>query len=161
MKNIVYSTLAVIFSLSGCTPQKKLVENVPFETGNVVCQSWTGGRAESGSGIRLDIELPQGETEGIQLQQAFFRGKVANLSLQTKGGQQIASANFVNNNRNKSDLIMDADSKKEVGNQPPELLAEFPFDLQPTECVVSYLEGKKLRYHKLGNIQETKPLIYK
>ena len=157
----MYSTLAVLFSLSGCTPQKKLVENAPFETGSVVCQSWTGGRAESGSGIRLDIEMPLGTEEGIQLQQAYFRGKVANLSLQTKAGKQIASANFVNQSDKKPDVIMDADAKKEVGNQAPKLAEEFPFELQPTECVISYLEGKRLRYYKLEGVQETKPLIYK
>jgi len=161
MKNIVYSTLVMIFSFSGCVPQKKLVENAPFQMGDAICQSWTGGRAESGSGIRLNIEVLDDELGAIQLQQVYFRGKVANLKLETKADKRYASANFINKTGKKPDVIMDVDAKKEVGNQPPELDDEYPFELQASECVISYLEGKKLRYYKLEGIQEAKPLIYK
>ncbi len=161
MKNILYSALIMIFSLSSCTPQKKLVATTPFQIGETTCQSWVGGRPESGSGIRLNIPMLSDDMQGVQVQQAYFRGKVADLKMKTEDGKKFATANFQNNPGDKPDLIMDADAKKEVGNSAPELKDKFPFELEPTECVISYLDGDTVKYHKLEGVKELKPLIYK
>ncbi len=161
MKNILYSALIMVFSLSSCTPQKKLVATTPFQMGEATCQSWVGGRPESGSGIRLNIPMLSEDMQGVQFQQVYFRGKVTDLKMKTEEGKKYATANFLNNPADKPDIIMDADAKKEVGNRPPELKDEFPFELQPTECVISYLDGDTIKYHKVEGVKELKQLIYK
>ena len=96
----------------------------------------------------------------MKLQQAYFRGKIADVSLKSNDGSWFAEANFKNTNMGKPDMVMHADSKKEVGNAPPKLNEKIPFELQEDECVLSYLDGDKVKYFKLVGIKEKKPLIY-
>lgn len=160
MKAITYIILILGFSFTGCSSQKKLVENAPFEVGEATCQRWSGGRAESGSGILLQVPLLQDNMDEMKLQQAYFRGKIADVSLKSNDGSWFAEANFKNTNMGKPDMVMHADSKKEVGNAPPKLNEKIPFELQEDECVLSYLDGDKVKYFKLVGIKEKKPLIY-
>lgn len=160
MRLISYMMFALLFSLSGCSSQKKLVDNPPFEMGDATCQRWVGGRAESGSGILLNIPVNEAMPGNTQLQQAFFRGMVADLKMEEKEGQMVATANFLNKQEEKPDMVMHADPKKEVGNKPPKLKDEFPFELEADECVVSYSEGGKTKYVKINGIKEKKPLTY-
>ncbi|WP_343486944.1 hypothetical protein [Allomuricauda sp. d1] len=159
MKTAAYIILALGFSLTGCSSQKKLVENPPFEVGNATCQSWLGGRAESGSGMKLEIPVTNIPATAT-LQKAYFRGKVATITLEEKEGQSYATANFSNKSIEKPDIIMHRDPKKEVGNQPPKLQEEIPFELDANECVVSYIEGDTVKYVKVSDIKEKKPLVY-
>lgn len=160
MKAFTSIMLAMAFSLSGCSSQKKLVEDPPFEVGDASCQAWVGGRAESGSGTKLEIPISGGLSADMAMQQAFFRGKIAKIKVETKEGMTLATANFMNSNEDKPDMVMHADSTKEVGNQPPKLNKEFPFELQADECVISYIDGDKVRYTKINDIKEKKPLVY-
>ncbi len=160
MKAFTYIILAMVFSLSGCNSQKKLVSNVPFETGQASCQAWVGGRAESGSGTKLEIPITSALPESMSMQQAFFRGKIAEVKLVTKEGVTLATANFMNANEEKPDMTMHADSTKEAGNQPPELNKEFPFELNADECVISFMDGNTVKYAKIEGIKEKKPLVY-
>ena len=79
------------------------------------------------------------------LQQAFFRGRVADIKVEEKDGEWMAIANFINQREEKPDMVMHADPKKEVGNRPPKLEEKFPFELGPDECVVSYMEDGKTK----------------
>ena len=161
MKIFTYTILAMVFSLSGCSSQKKLVKNAPFEMGQGTCQSWTGGRPETGSGMKLEIPVLSESMSSIKMQQAFFRGKVADISMNTMDGKLIATANFMNANSAKPDIVMHADAKKEVGNQPPKLQEKLPFEIGENECVISYIDGDKVKYYKIEGVKEKKPLIYK
>lgn len=161
MKIFTYTLLAMALSLSGCSSQKKLVDNPPFEMGQATCQSWTGGRAETGSGILLEIPLMGENMDGMQIQQAFFRGMMTDVSIETKDGKQMAKANFRKQSSEKMDMVMHGDSKEEVGNQPPKKKEKFPFELTPEQCVVSYMDGDTMKYFKIEGIKEKKPLIYK
>ncbi|WP_394974374.1 hypothetical protein [uncultured Croceitalea sp.] len=161
MKILIGTILVMTFSLSGCSSQKKLVENPPFEMGQATCQSWVGGRPESGSGIKLEIPILLENTDNMKMQQAYFRGKMANIKVRSKDGKLVATANFLNKSLEKPDIIMHEDAKQEVGNQPPKLEEKFPFEISQDECVVSYLDGDKVKYFKIENIKEKKPLIYK
>lgn len=160
MKAFTSIILAMAFSLSGCSSQKKLVDTPPFETGDANCQAWVGGRAESGSGTKLEIPITSALPGGVVMQQAFFRGKIAQLRIEDREGVTLATANFMDQNEDKPDMVMHADSTKEVGNQPPKLNKEFPFELQADECVISYVDGDKVRYTKIKDIKEKKPLVY-
>ncbi|AKA35031.1 hypothetical protein [Flagellimonas lutaonensis] len=160
MKLISYMMFALLFSLSGCSSQKKLVKNPPFEMGDATCQRWVGGRAESGSGLLLNIPVDNAVATNTPLQQAFFRGRVADIKVEEKDGEWMAIANFINQREEKPDMVMHADPKKEVGNRPPKLEEKFPFELGPDECVVSYMEDGKTKYFKITGIKEKKPLTY-
>ena len=160
MKTVTYIILALGFSLFGCNSQKKLVENPPFKTGEATCQQWAGGRAESGSGILLQIPLTNDNIGQRKLQQAYFRGKVADIKMKSNDGVWFAEANFRQSNTKKPDIVMHSDAKKEVGNQPPTMNKELPFELGENECVISYDEEGKTKYFKISDIKEKKPLIY-
>jgi hypothetical protein len=161
MRILLITVFAMVFSLSGCSSQKKLAKTAPFEMGQVTCQSWTGGRAESGSGIKLEIPVLSENMDTMKMQQAFFRGKVADISMSTLEGKWMASANFMNKSTEKPDMVMHSDSKQEVGNQPPTLQEKFPFEIGDNECVISYMDGDKVKYYKIEGVKEKKPLIYK
>ncbi len=159
MKIFTYTVLAMIFSLSGCSSQKKLVDNPPFELGQATCQSWKGGRAETGSGIKLEIPLLTENMEEMKMQQAYFRGMTADVTLNSNEGKWIAKANFMKPNLEKTDMIMDADPKEEVGNQAP-IIEKFPFELKADQCVISYMDGDKIKYFMIEGVKDKKPLIY-
>lgn len=154
MKILIGTILVMTFSLSGCSSQKKLVKNPPFEMGQAMCQSWVGGRPEGGSGIKLEVPISNLPSEASMMQKAYFRGKIANLKLEDREEGKIAIANFMNESAKKADIIMHADSREEVGNQPPKLKEEFPFELSPDQCVVSYLDGDKVKYFKIEGVKE-------
>ena len=160
MKLFTFAMIVIAFSLSSCSSQKKLVDNPPFELGEASCQSWKGGRAETGSGMLLEIPVMGDNLDNLKMQEAYCRGKVAPVTFASKDGVWMAKANFMDVSEEKADMVMHSDGNKEVGNQPPKLKGKFPFELEPTECVVSYLDGGKLVYVKIDGIKEKKPLIY-
>ena len=161
MKAITYMILVLALSLSSCSSQKKLVAEVPFEMGQATCQAWAGGRAETGSGLLLEIPILSENLDEMKLQQAFFRGKIADVAMENTEKGWMAKANFKNQNAGKPDMVMHSDSKREVGNQPPELKEKFPFDLGPDQCVLSFLDGDIVKYYKVENIKEKKPKMFK
>lgn len=161
MKIFTYSALALIFSLSACSSQKKLVDNPPFDLGQATCQSWTGGRPEAGSGMLLEIPLMSDNLDDMKMQQAYFRGMIADVSMDSKDGKWMAKANFRKSASGKMDIVMHADPKEEVGNKPPKKEEKFPFELTQDQCVVSYMDGETIKYFKIESVKEKKPLIYK
>ncbi|NJB37112.1 hypothetical protein [Croceivirga sp. JEA036] len=160
MKSLTYIATILLFSLTGCKSQQDLVTNPPFTTGTVTCQSWVGGRAESGSGIKLVIPVEVSDKSKVDFKKAYFREKSADLKWQKVNGVASVVANFVTISAPKPDIIMHADPKKEVGNTPPLPKEKLPFELEENECVLSYLENGKLKYVKLEGIKEQKKKLY-
>ena len=160
MKTFTYMILIVTFSLSGCSSQKKLVDEAPFELGNAICYNWAGGRAESGSGTMLEIPLKDDNLGAQKMQQAYFRGKIADIKITNTESGWVAKANFKKASSEKADMVMHSDATKEVGNQPPKIKKEFPFELKDDECVISFLDGDMVKYFKLSNIEQTKQKIH-
>lgn len=164
MKTFIYSILAIAFFATSCSSQKKLVKNAPFELGEASCQKWTGGRPETGSGLLLQIPIPDELPEGISFQEAYFRGRIADLKTENKDGERWVKANYLNaNNFTKPDIVSDGDAIKEVGNQPPKRNKknDFPFELEEGQAVISYIDGDTVKYLKIENIKEKDPAIYK
>ncbi|MEM8927365.1 MAG: hypothetical protein AAGC45_04125 [Bacteroidota bacterium] len=161
MKAITYMIAVLTLSLSSCSSQKKMVAQPPFEMGEVTCQAWAGGRAESGSGLLLEIPVLSENLDGMKLQQAFFRGKITDIRMENTGNGWVAKANFKQQNTQKPDMVMHSDSKQEVGNQPPMTKEKFPFELEANECVLSFLDGDTVNYYKVENIKEKKPKMLK
>ena len=148
---------AMLFS---CSSQKKLVENPPFEMRQPTFQKWVGGRAESGQGWKLEIPLGNNDLGETTLEKVFFRGMEAPISLTKNGEQWVASANFNSSGLEKPDIIMHSDSTKEVGNQPPAMGVEMPFQIENDQCLLVYKEGKRLRYVKLENVKEKETKVF-
>jgi len=161
MKLITFAVVVLALSMSNCTSQQKLVDNPPFTLGEASCQAWKGGRAETGSGMLLEINITDQNKTDLKMQEAFFRGKKAPISMSSKEGVWLATANFVNASETKKDMVMHADGTQEVGNQPPILKEKIPFELEPTECVVSYVDGDTVKYFKVTGIKEKKTQYYK
>ncbi len=160
MKVSFYILFAMVFSLFGCASQKKFEKQPPFELGTASCQAWKGGRAESGSGVVLTIPISGENMEQVQLKQAYFRQKIADITMESAEEGWLIKANFRNQNVEKPDIIMDADPRKEVGNRPPQPRQEFPFELEQDQCVISYLDGDTEKYVKIEGVKEKKPLTY-
>lgn len=162
MKNSIYS-LVVLFGLLGsCASQKKVMDSAPFNIDAAFCQEFVGGREESGSGLLLKI--PVDSLEDYTLQKAYFRKKVATVSLSQENGKQYAVALFLKNKTGKPDINMHADGREEVGNQPPKLKdadeLSFPFELNENEAILSFLKGKKVKYVKVSPIKDKQAMLY-
>ena len=161
MKTITYMIVVLALSLSNCSSQKKIVAQAPFEMGPATCEAWVGGRAETGSGMLLEIPVLNENVDELELQQAFFRGKIADVKMEKADTGWFAKANFKNQSMDKPDMVMHEDSKQEVGNQPPVAKQKFPFELENNQCVISFLDGDTVKYYKVENIKEKKPKMFK
>lgn len=148
--------------LTSCSSQKKLVAKVPFTIGNGYCQEWTGGKEESGKGLL--VKIPVSEMEGYTLEGIYFRGQMGEVSLEEENGQKYAVTNMQKSSNAKPDIVMHADPKEEVGNQPPRIKSEeeldFPFELKDTEAVLSFSKNGRIKYCKVTGIKDKAALIY-
>ncbi len=162
MRTFTYMILALSLSITGCTSQKKLVAEPPVTMGTATCQAWAGGRAETGSGMLLEIPIEETTVSESLFDKAYFRGKIAEVTVESTENGWVAKANFMNSNgMGKSDMVMDADPKNEVGNKPPQLAEKFPFELENDQCVLSFMQDGTTKYFKVTGIKEKKPLFYK
>ena len=166
MNKIPLLSIVILFGLFGCSSQKKMVQEAPFTITNPSCQDYTAGKEEEGSGFTLSLPIADNE-EDITFEEVYFRGHMMKPTLvQNEKGSVLECVYKNENTKVKSDMIMHADPKEEIGNQPPSLLEldqkEFPFELEKDEVVVSYREkGKKrIQYFKIKGVKEKLPLIY-
>ncbi len=149
--------------LSGCSSQKKLERKAPFTLGPASYQEWTGGIEEdiSGRTVRIPIAHLKGD---ILFKTLFFRGRSAELQTERVNDQMFVLAKFEDPKMLKPDIIMHADPKREVGNQPPILnvgnRAEIPFELERDQAVMSYLENGLEKFIKIYGIEERPGQIY-
>jgi len=170
MKNTSILILTV-FSLYGCSSQKKLTTAPPFSINNPSCQQFVGGREESGTGFILQLPVDVGTANEIKFLEVFFRGHVLESEIKEEGENLWIICNYKYTGEDKKpDIIMHSDPKEEVGNQPPGSInrenADFPFDLDKDEAVVSYKiitedpQNSKVAYFKITGIKEKPSLIY-
>ncbi len=165
MKNSIYGIIILALSLTSCSSQKKLVAEAPFVLGTATVQEWLGGKEESGSGQTIQIEVTQMNGEGVVMQNLYFRGRMTPVHMELKEGVMYAMCELKTSSmENKPDMVMHADSTKEVGNQPPKLSKKdknaFPFELKADEAVLSFMEDEKVKYYKVTGIKEKKALTY-
>lgn len=170
MKNTSILILTV-FSLYGCSSQKKLTTAPPFSINNPSYQQYAGGREESGTGFILQFAVDVEAGNEIKFLEVFFRGRVleAELKEEEENLQIICNYKYTSEDK-KPDIIMHSDPKEEVGNQPPGSInrknADFPFDLNNDEAVVSYKvitgdpQNNKVTYFKITGIKNKPSLIY-
>jgi len=165
--------IVTIFSLYGCSSQKKFTISPPFSINNPSYQQYAGGREESGTGFILQFPVDLEEGNEVKFLDVFFRGHVLNADLEGEEGEtRRIICNYKNTDEEKKpDIIMHSDPKKEVGNQPPGSISkeneDFPFDLKKDEAVISYKnitgdpQKSKVAYFKISGIKTKPSLIYK
>ena len=136
-----------------------MVDQPPFQWSEATYQSWVGDKPETDSGLVLEIPI-QSNSTNLKLHKAFFRGKITDIDMKTTDSGIMAQANFMNQMIKKPNIVMHADSRQEIGNQPPTLQEAFPFDLEDDECVLSYQEDGKTKYFKIDGVKEKKSLLY-
>lgn len=158
----ILNFLILCIGLTSCSSQKKLQTEVPFEIGTASVQEWLGGKEESGTGYLVSVPV-FAITKDVNFQEMYYQGQIAQVTTETNSDGITVKANFVHASH-KPDLIMHADPKKEVGNQPPSLQEdpnmEFPFELEPQEAVLSYIVKNRIKYVKISGIKEKEALIY-
>lgn len=158
-------TFILTMGVSGCSSQKKLVAEAPFEVDKPACTKVIGGREASGMGFELEIPVNFTAGQEIDFSEVYFRGYILPSETETREGQQVVLCAF-QQQAGKPDIVMDADPYKEVGNQPPNLnkgkSTRFPFTLEDDEAVLSYsLSGReKVYYYKVTGIKEKPARIY-
>ncbi|MGB5205996.1 hypothetical protein [Eudoraea sp.] len=170
MKNTSIIILTV-FSLYGCSSQKKLTTAPPFSINNPSYQQYAGGREESGTGFILQLPVDVEAGNEIDFLEVFFKGHVLEAEIKEDGENLRIVCNYKDTSEDKKpDIIMHSDPKEEVGNQPPASInrknADFPFDLDKDEAVISYKiitgdpQNNKVSYFKITGIKKKPSLIY-
>ncbi|MCE2613658.1 hypothetical protein LVD13_11805 [Flavobacteriaceae bacterium D16] len=163
MKYTFTIMVVILFGMSGCSSQKKLVEQAPFSVEKPSCTPFEGGLEASGSGFVLQLPISTQAEDEITFEKVFFRGHILNPEWVTEEGNRFLQCRYMRKGKEKPDIIMHDDPMMEVGNQPPGEIVEkeeFPFKLKPDEAVIAYrLKGKTV-YTKISGIKEKSPLIY-
>jgi hypothetical protein len=162
MKTILFGIFLSTLGLMSCSSQKVLEGEPPFTVNRPTVEYWQGGREESGHGMRFRAQWAPRDPSAIRMDSLYFRGRVYPLEVRdTETGFVLFAEYFFQ----KADLVMHADSTREVGNQPPMSLPvgdDFPFDLSPDEAVISYTlkaDGKQY-YTRVAGVREKQGRIY-
>lgn len=91
------------------------------------------------------IEFQQSISEDIKLEKLYFRNQTAKIKMISS---KKAEAVFI-----KQDLILDANSENEYGNQPP-IKEKQRFQLNLNEAVLEFTQNGKIKHYKFTNITE-------
>jgi len=153
-----FGLLLSFIGLMSCSSQPKIQTEAPFTVERPTVEYWVGGREESGTQMRFEARWNPIDPSSITLDSLYFRGRVMKAESQESETGFTITATFIEN-KPKPDIIMHADGRREVGNQPPKSLTPgkaFPFDLGTDEAVISYFEGEApdKRYYKISGVAE-------
>jgi len=155
--SIIFLLLVSLFS--GCSSAQKLETKIPINYENVYCQKWVAGIKEGGSGINLFIPVSGEFPKSVQLDSVYFRGKVALLE-KLEGEKLLFVGRFKTKFNQKSDANMATGSNEENDNQTLILHEKITSELKDSECVISYKEGKEIKYFKIEDVIEKQSQNY-
>jgi hypothetical protein len=134
----------IFFGCFHCSGQKQIVidEQATFQLNEVNFQEWFAGIKVGGTGF--NIFLPNiTNDEHVVLETIYFRNLTGNLVK----GKGIYSATLKN-------------SSPYYTWQYPEKPKDYPFDLGPDECVISYKENGQTKYVKIASLVEKAGTYY-
>ncbi|WP_424492845.1 hypothetical protein [Salinimicrobium sp. GXAS 041] len=144
----------IIISMSNCANGQKITEEAPVAFQQAYYTPWVGGVKGSGAGYNLFIPV-NGEMAEVQLDSVYFRGKKAKLTTKPQNDNlYIGHFETSSGTKKAPDLVMSSDPREEYGNQAPEIIRDFPFELKEDEAVVSFRKEGKTSYFKISNIQK-------
>lgn len=139
--------ILIPLTMTQCGTTKTDLQETPFQTGEVYFEKWVAGVQGGGSGINLFIPISE-MPEGIQLDKAFFRSKVAPI---TMSPENVFIARYQTANNRERDITMHDDAIEETVNTP-EVSESFPFPLKDNEVGITYSMNGVLAYTKLTKI---------
>jgi len=155
IRAIIFLTamLCLMAIFSQCSSAQKLEQKAPMAFGDVYYQKHTQAVQDLKSMITLYIPIKE-ESNNIELDSVYFRGRSAKLSLATNNKQSLYFARFITKPAYTEDLILSSDMKEEQQNKLPIEKTNIPFELLPNECVISYKQAGSTRHYKISNIKE-------
>ncbi|NQX86902.1 MAG: hypothetical protein HRT67_13560 [Flavobacteriaceae bacterium] len=143
--------LGMLGSFSQCSSVKQLETKAPMNFGKAYFQKWIAGIQGGGSGINLVIPVSEHTTS---LDSVYFRGMRTKLEWTNTTSPKTYIGRFKTALNQKTDMIISSNPKDEFKNKVPEAIDPIPFDLKPSECVVSYTHKGKTKYYKITGIIE-------
>lgn len=157
--------LCMSFTFVGCSSKYSLTKTAPFQIGNTKFEVYDTDGEEEVPGFELSIEVMHNPSATILYKEVYFRELILSPKAVEKDGRNILICTYIKpGNSTKPDIIMDGDSTKEVGNQPPYMVKqskiEFPFELRNSEAIISYTqvisgqEQDRVFYYKISDIKE-------
>ena len=154
MKKLLYlisfGVLALVFSC-GSTSNNKFEKYHLLTIHSAYCTTWVGEQpGVKGYTVYLEID-----DSNCVLDSIYFRNMSAKLEKETTIGKNTYFGTFTMPNRMKN-YMLHSDSKKEFGNQLPDISKSIPFNLTENEAVISYLSENKVKYFKISEIVERK-----
>lgn len=117
--------------------------NTPFKVRPVVYQEWYAGIDVGGTGINVFIPISDVK-EDITFNEVYFRNLKGEL-VSEKGKYMAVLKN----------------PSKHYTFKKAEKPADYPFDLKDNECVLSYTQNGKIKYHKIVALNEVAGTYYK
>lgn len=145
----------LLVTLTKCASYK-LENKAPFDVKSATSISRTGGRPGSPGGTEVKITYTSGKE--IKFDSMFYHNKKAKTRTFTENKMNIVSAIFYSSSAS-NDIQMHNDASKEYGNSAPTKKGNTPFTLKENEVVISYIEGKKTKYFKIGDVKKGKSVI--
>ncbi|MCB0447315.1 MAG: hypothetical protein KDD03_07345 [Gelidibacter sp.] len=149
---IVLFGIGILIGLTSCSSAQKLLKTSPISFGDAYCQSWVAGIQGGGSGINLFIPLRTELPKGVQLDSVYFRGQVTNLK--RIEGNEVMYAAYFRTEYNDLKSLESNDIKEKKNHKSQMHNQEFPFELEDTECVVTFKKGIETMYFKIENITQ-------
>jgi len=143
----IISIFIITFNLNFCAMKQELQPEFPQEIKSVFYQKKNGASGENQIHLYIEFKNPLPET--IKLEKVYFSNQKAAIVETTKTAFE---AHFDETNA-ATDLILDADAKKEYGNKAP-VLKKPTFDLTDDEAVLEYKNNNKTQYFKITNLAE-------
>ncbi|HUH27810.1 hypothetical protein [Gelidibacter sp.] len=156
MKTIyLFSTIIIMaISVSSCSVAKKMDKKAPAIIGDVYVEPWTTEEDSGGSGYNLYIPMQSEENKDILLDSVYYRNQIVKLSRISEDENVIYVGRFDNVKNSNDDIIISSNPLDEMANKPPRVPRTIPFEIEDTECIVSYKFKGDTRYFKIENIKD-------
>ena len=142
----ILGMLLLTFGFTQCK-STKFDMNPPFAIESSSFNNWVGG-LPGVSGTRVEIYLTK--KVDVDFDSLFFKNRVTKLEIREKNGKTFLTAHY--DTSKKEDMVLDSNTKEEYANQLPKALSS---ELKVNEAVLSFKEGKKMKYVKIENIKQT------
>lgn len=144
---IIISIFIITVNLTFCAMKQELQPEFLQEIKSVFYQKKSGASGENQIHLYIEFKIPLPQT--IKLEKVYYSNQKAAIVETTK---TTFEAHFKEINAI-TDLILDADAKKEYGNKVP-VLKKSTFDLKDDEAVLEYKNNNKTQYFKITNLIE-------
>jgi hypothetical protein len=142
MSKINLLSLFFLIVFFGCANTYKLEKKAVLSFTESSYGSWFSAVKGGGSGFNVYLKIDESDSKKVELKGVYFKGKYANLKLQSLGKYQA----FIKQN-SKSDRLEFNDRIEDKKDATKE--EEIPFVLNDNEAVISCLINEKQKYVKI------------